>query len=232
MSPISILPRLAGCRRMRPCGYFLFTWPPVKRSAAQLPYVFGDRNDAPALFRIERDGKSTVAFRRIGAGQLFTYTNGVAAPAGDIDSDPFAGRVVIVGASYADSGDVYETPFGTMPGALVLANSIVQAKTIAGTAATSALLKNVLAMLRFLLLAFIARTFIGAAAIIILGGVTLLVLFVISRTLGFAAGIDVIAVAVPGFALFKLIDSIVFIAMNVPKHGLAGHPQTVKRSLI
>ena len=69
------------------------------------------------------DDLETVAFRRIGAGQLFTYTNGVAAPAGEIDADPFAGRVVIVGASYSDSGDVYETPLGTMPGALVLANS-------------------------------------------------------------------------------------------------------------
>ena len=32
-------------------------------------------------------------------------------------------------------------------------------------------------------------------------------------------GIDVIAVAVPGFALFKLMDSLIFIASNVPKQG-------------
>ena len=74
-------------------------------------------------------------------------------------------------------------------------------------------------MLLFLLLAYIARTFIGAAAILVLGLVTLLAVFAISRTFGFSSGIDVIAVAVPGFALFKLIDSAVFIAMNVPKQG-------------
>ena len=71
----------------------------------------------------------------------------------------------------------------------------------------------------FLLLAYVARTFIGAAAIVILGLVTLAALFVISRWLGFSTGIDVVSVAVPGFALFKLIDSLIFIGMSVPKLG-------------
>ena len=204
------------------CGHAGITfpsWPPVRQEAVQFPYVFGDRSDAPALFRIDMGGRSPIAFRRIAAGQLFTFTNKVAAPAGDIDADPFRDRVIVVGASCADSGDVYETPLGSMPGTLVIANSIVQAKAVADTAPASPLVKNILAMLLFLLLAFVARTFIGAAAFIILGLVTLLALFAISRTLGFAAGIDVIAVAVPGFAFFKLIDSMVFIGMNVPKLG-------------
>ena len=204
------------------CGHspvMAMAWPPVQNASAQLPFVFADGGAAPAQFRIVQKGGDTVALRRISAGQLVKVANGIAAAAGDIDRDPFAGRVVIIGASYADSGDIYETPFGTMPGALVLANSIVQAKTITELAPASALTKNLLAMLLFLLLAWVARTFIGAAAVVILGAATLTALFLISRNFGFSSGIDVIAVAVPGFAFFKLIDSLVFIAMSVPKQG-------------
>ncbi|MBC8038840.1 MAG: CHASE2 domain-containing protein [Rhizobiales bacterium] len=204
------------------CGHKPITappWPPVRDAVAQLPYVFADTRETPALFRIEVNGRDTVALRRISAGLLVKYENDVAQAAGDIDRDPFEGRAVIVGASYTDSGDIYETPFGTMPGALVLANSVVQARAIVETAPVSPLTENVLAMVLFLLLAYIARAFVGAASILLLGIVTLAALFLISRWLGFASGIDVIAVAVPGFALFKLVDSAIFIATSVPKHG-------------
>ncbi|MGH6819869.1 MAG: CHASE2 domain-containing protein, partial [Methylocella sp.] len=194
-------------------------WPPLQNAVAQLPYVFADTAEAPALFRIEADGRDTVALRRISARLLVSYEQGKARPAGDIDRDPFEGRAVIVGASYTDSGDIYETPFGSMSGALVLTNSMVQARSIVETRPASAFTKNVLATLLFLLLALIARTLLGAVAIIGLVIVTLAFLFLVSRWLGFASGLDVITVAVPGFALFKLIDSAIFIAMNVPKKG-------------
>ncbi len=194
-------------------------WPPVQNGIAQLPYVFADTMDTPALFRIRGDGRDTVALRRISAGLLVNHVNGVAQTTGEIDRDPFEARAVIVGASYTGNRDIYETPFGSMPGALVLANSVVQARNIVETKPASPFIRNVLAMLLFLALAFIARTFNGAVAIIILGFVALAALFAISRLFGFASGIDVIAVAVPGFALFKLIDSAIFIAMNVPKQG-------------
>lgn len=204
------------------CGHEpapVLAWPPVRDAVAQLPYVFADSAETPALFRIRVDGHDTVALRRISAGLLVKYENGVAQAAGDIDRDPFEGRAVIVGASYTDNGDIYETPFGSMPGALVLANSVVQARNIVETEPASPFARNVLAMALFLALAFIARTFNGAAAIVILGIAALAALFIVSRWLGFATGIDVVAVAVPGFALFKLMDSLIFIASNVPKQG-------------
>lgn len=194
-------------------------WPPMRNAVAQLPFVFADTTATTSLFRIRANGRDTVALRRISAGMLVNYQNGVAEVAGEIDRDPFEARAVIVGASYSDNDDVYETPFGSMPGALVLANSVIQARNIVETKPASPWIKNTLAMVLFLVLVFIARTFNGAVAVILLGIVALATLLMISRAFGFASGIDVIAVAVPGFALFKLIDSAILIAMNVPKQG-------------
>ncbi|HUR43623.1 MAG TPA: CHASE2 domain-containing protein, partial [Aestuariivirga sp.] len=118
------------------------TWPPVRAQVAQLPYVFADTTETPALFRIQVNGRDTVALRRISAGLLVTYTNGLAQVAGDVDRDPFEGRAAIVGASYTDNGDIYETPLGTMPGALILANSVLQARNIVETKPASAFTKN------------------------------------------------------------------------------------------
>ncbi len=182
-------------------------WPPAAEQAAAIPYVITGNSRAPFLFR------------RIGAGQLVTYENGVAAKAGEIDRDPFAGRVVLLGATHSASGDFYETPLGTMPGVIILANSIVQAKAIVETPPVPAWMRNALAMALFLLFAFVARSFYGAPAVVLIGLIALAALFAISRIFGFAAGVNVIAVAVPGFALFKLVDSIVHIAMGWPKHG-------------
>jgi CHASE2 domain-containing sensor protein len=182
-------------------------WPPAAEQAAAIPYVITGTSRAPLLFR------------RIGAGQLVTYENGVAAKAGEIDRDPFAGRVVLLGATHSASGDVYETPLGTMPGAIILANSIVQAKAIVETPPVPAWTRNALVMALFLIFAFVARSFYGAPAVVLIGLLSLAALFAISRLFGFAAGVNVIAVAVPGFALFKLVDSIVHIAMSWPRLG-------------
>ena len=37
------------------------------------------------------------------------------AQAGEVDADPFEGRVVVIGASYTGNGDVHDTPLGAMP---------------------------------------------------------------------------------------------------------------------
>lgn len=182
-------------------------WPPAGGQAATIPYVISGNN------------KATPLFRGIGAGQLVTYRNGAASKAGEIDRDPFANRVAILGATHSASGDFYETPLGTMPGVLILANSIVQARAIVETPPVPAWARNALAMALFLLFAYIARKFYGAPAVVLIGAISLAALFAISRLFGFAAGVNVIALAVPGFALFKIVDAVVHIAMSWPKLG-------------
>ncbi len=182
-------------------------WPPAVDQAATIPYVITGNSRASGLFR------------RIAAGRLATYENGVAATAGEIDRDPFAGRVVLLGATHSASGDFYETPLGTMPGAIILANSIVQARALVETPPVPPWTRNMLAMSLFLFFAFIARKFYGAPAVVLIGLISLAALFAISRLFGFAAGVNVIAMAVPGFALFKLVDSVVHVVLSWRERG-------------
>ncbi len=194
-------------------------WPPVRDRAVSVPFVFAGTEKSPGLFRIQSGDRIAVAFRRISAGQLVTHADGVAATVAEIDRDPFLGRAVILGATYSDSGDFYETPFGTMPGSIILANSIMQAKKIVETPPVSPWIRNVIAMLLFLIYAVIARHFVGSIAVVLMGLLSLAAIFVLSRIYGFDTALAIITVSLPGFALFKLVDSLAHIALNVPKNG-------------
>ncbi len=191
-------------------------WPPVQDQVATLPFVFAGTTETPALFRIVSDRRETVALRRISAGQLVNYADGVAKLAGDVDRDPFEGRVTIIGASYTGSRDLYDTPLGTMPGAMILVNSVVQAKTIIETRPLSPIMGNIFTVILFLLCAAAARYLAGVVALTAIFALALLGMFVVSRMFGFAAGFEVLAVALPGFALFKVIDTIVHVALDFP----------------
>jgi CHASE2 domain-containing sensor protein len=194
-------------------------WPAAREASAVLPYLLPDRVDARALFRIEHQGKPSVVLLRIPAGRLVKMEAGRASLAGEVDQEPFAGRVVLIGASHADTGDIYPTPLGSMPGVMILANSVVQAKAIVAKPPMQKWLSNMVLLLLFLTFAYVARKLQGAPSILVIGLVSLAVLFVVSRLFGFADGIAIIGVAIPGFALFKLFDSLVHIGMEMPHKG-------------
>lgn len=195
-------------------------WPPMKQQLAQLPYVFGNDAASPARLRIAgTDGRETVALRRISAGKLVRYDGGTAEPAGEIDSDPFEGRVAVIGASYTESTDVHETPLGTMPGSVILANSIVQAERLADTVPASAWTRNLFAFELFLIFAVCARYFVGVVALIGIGVSSVAALVIISRFFGYDSGVDAVGAAITGFALFKLIEALATMALNLRKSG-------------
>lgn len=195
-------------------------WPPMKQQLAQLPYVFGNDAASPARLRIAMaDGSETVALRRISAGKLVRFDGGSAAPAGDIDSDPFKGRVAVIGASYTESTDMHETPLGTMPGSVILANSIVQAERLADTVPASAWTRNLFAFELFLIFAVCARYFVGVVALIGIGVSSVAALVIISRLFGYDSGVDAVGAAITGFALFKLVEALTTMALNLRKSG-------------
>lgn len=197
-------------------------WPQAGQRVVQLPYVFGDVRGPAGIAMPDGDG---VLVRRITASLLVqkdaASASGAATFTGaeDIDRDPFAGRVVIIGASFADSGDIHRTPMGPMPGALIIANAVTQARSLVGAAAAPAWLTNVLAALLFLSLVWVVRTFYGAIAVLLIGVVSLDVLWAISHVLGFAAGLDVVAAALPALAVYKLINSLLTVALKYPAKG-------------
>jgi CHASE2 domain-containing sensor protein len=194
-------------------------WPIATAQAATLPYVIPDRAENRALFRISREGRETVVLRRIPAGQLVSYGADGAKVAGELDRDPFEGRVVMIGASHSDSGDFYNTPIGSMPGVLILANSVVQARKIVDAAPMPVFLTNIITLLVFLIFAYVARKLQGAPAVIVIGLLSVPILFAVSRFYSFADGVTILGVAVPGFALFKLIDSCAHIVVHLPSLG-------------
>jgi hypothetical protein len=194
-------------------------WPKFVDRGVTVPYMVADRADTRSLFRIEKDSRETVVLRRISAGQIVTFDGTGAELAGEIDADPFRNRVVMIGASHADTSDFYNTPLGTMPGVLIIANSIIQAKNITDTEPMNWWLSNIFALGLFLIYAVIVRNLQSALALAAIGVVSLVALFIISRLFSFYDGVNVVAVAVPGFALFKLIDSLAQIAVDLPRRG-------------
>ncbi len=194
-------------------------WPLVQSESVAVPYVIANNAEAPAQLRITQGGKETVALRRISAGRLVSFANGEAAPMGEIDRDPFAGRVAIIGASYTASADIHETPLGTMPGALILANSVIQAQSMVETVPASPFVRDLLALEIFLIFAVFARYFVGVIALLGIGIVSVIALVALSRIFGFESGVATVAVAITGFALFKLVDALAHIVMHIPEKG-------------
>lgn len=192
-------------------------WPKAAAQDSMLPYVFGDSGTAPARLRVKQDGRALVLLRRISAARLVRQTGDVMEPAGEVDADPFEGRVVVIGASYTGNGDVHDTPLGAMPGALVIANSIVQSKTMVETRPISASVINLLSLLMFLVFAILARYLVPVAALVGIFLVSLAGLFAVSRIAGFESGVSMLGAALSGFAVFKLVDMLARIALDVPK---------------
>lgn len=129
----------------------------------------------------------------------------VASPAAQAPIPGVAGRIVIVGGSFADSGDWHTTPLGKMPGALVLANAIV-AMTVNGTPTEPDFVQRAAISLAIILCAAIAAAWLRP---LIAGAVTaLFVLAILLLSLrSFQSGI-VIDLAVPavGAAVHDLIE--------------------------
>ena len=191
-------------------------WPPAQHQLARLPFAFPADPDKPALLRIIVDGQPTPAFWRVRASRLVSYDGTMAAPAGDIDSSPFDGRIAVIGGSYADSGDIYGTALGVMPGAMVLANSIVQARTMVETVPAPSWARNVFAVALLLAFAAIARYFVPLFALIAIAATAVAALLTLTRIYGFETGFDSVAIGLTGFALFKLADAFAHVIMDIP----------------
>ena len=59
--------------------------------------------------------------------QVFSYIPAITVIAGEkrlLTTDYLKGHIVIIGGSYNDSNDIYSTPIGKMPGAMIILNSV------------------------------------------------------------------------------------------------------------
>lgn len=189
-------------------------WPQHRRLEASIPFAFSDSAKTPALNATGLDGKPTALLRRIGAWSLVRVSDDMIEATGEVDAGIFRDRAVLIGVTHADSRDVYATPLGSMPGVTIIANTVALAKVIAGTPAASPLVKNLLGICFFLIVAFIGIRFQAAPAVILIGLAGFGTLFGVSRWFGFATAVEVIALGLTVFALYKIADSIVGIIVD------------------
>jgi len=189
-------------------------WPRHRRLEASVPFAFDNSAKTPVLDATGLDGKPTSLLRRIGAWSLVRVADGKIESTGEVDPGIFRDRAVLIGVTHADSRDVYATPLGSMPGVLILANTVALSKAIAGTPEASPFVKNVLGIMFFLIVAFVGIKFQAAPAVLLIGVAGFGTLFTVSRWFGFTTAVEVIALGLTVFALYKIADSIVGIIVD------------------
>ncbi len=189
-------------------------WPQHRRLEASIPFAFSDTAKSSTLNATDLNGKPTALLRRIGAWSLVRVSGDAVEATGEVDTSIFRDRAVLIGVTHADSRDVYATPLGSMPGVTIIANTVALAKVMSDTPAASPLVKNLLGIAFFLIVAFIGVRFQAAPAVVLIGIVGFSTLFMVSRWFGFATSVEVIALGLTVFALYKIADSIVGIIVD------------------
>ncbi len=194
-------------------------WPKHRAQTAAIPYLFGELNGVVGSYQIQRGERGIPAVIQLRAGALVSKRDVGFDVVADVHAAPFKDRFVLIGATHADSSDIYQTPLGAMPGVVILANSLVSANAIVNSPTSSPLQRNVLSALMVIFFVAMNRWFIGVlAATLTLVGVALF-LFLTTKLLGFSSGVESIAVGISGFALFKFFDGITQLVTNWPRVG-------------
>lgn len=181
------------------------SWPPHAGQIADIPFSLSTGDPS--------------RFLRLGAWSLVDVGGFGVKPAGEADSHPFAGRLVLIGATHADSRDSYLTPIGSMAGVVVLANTLAMARPMVETPEVSPFTQGVLAFVLFAVFAILAARLQGLVAVALIGGVSLGALMLFSRGMDFGAAVEIVALGLTVFALFKIVDSAAGIAFDW-RHGL------------
>jgi CHASE2 domain-containing sensor protein len=99
---------------------------------------------------------------------------------GLLSPDIAAGRVVIIGASYAESRDIHRTPIGMMPGALIIANAIKSLALFGQISLPPAWLQWALKLVVIVFAAWTFLAFRSLLAVGVAGGVIIFVLVPVS----------------------------------------------------
>lgn len=180
-------------------------WPPLLSQSVDVPYTLKEGSPSRLL--------------RIGAWRLVSMVDGKAALSGEADAYPFKERLVVIGATHADARDFYVTPVGSMSGAVILANTMAMAHPMVETPKAPVLARNLLAIGLFGAFAIIAAYLHVLIAAGLIGAIGLSVLMACSRILGFGAAVEIVALGLTLFALFKILDAAAGIVFDW-RHGL------------
>lgn len=163
---------------------------------AMIPYFFG----------WPLSGTAALATTNTSAGRrpiLVRLAAGDVEAAREIAAESLENRIVVIGASHADSQDIHRTPLGLMPGSHVLANTIVGAKGVFGSS-LSPWTRSMLYALPFFAVAALATVVLHGLLLTI----TVTAVTVLAVVVGLTSGVD--ASTIQGGVFVSLVMLAVF----------------------
>ena len=90
--------------------------------------MFNAGAEEATIKTIVQDGVPVALFKQVPAWTLVNFGVDGATPGGEeIHPQAFHDRIVVIGVTHANSRDLYATPLGSQPGALILANTVAAA---------------------------------------------------------------------------------------------------------
>lgn len=162
----------AGSSAERKAGLKLTSEP------AMIPYFFGwPLPSTAALATTNTSAGRRPILMRLAAGDVEA--------AREIAAEALENRIVVIGASHADSQDIHRTPLGLMPGSHILANTIVGAKGVFGSS-LSPWTRSMLYALPFFAVAALATVILHGLLLTI----TVTAVTVLAVVAGLASGVD------------------------------------------
>ena len=183
-------------------------WPHRASSDVAIQYMFNADTEEASAKTIAYKGANVAVFKQIPAWALVSFDGKAASATGEIHPQAFQDRIVIIGVTHSNSHDVYATPLGSQPGAVILANTVAAASAMADMPEATAFTEILIAVAIFAVLAFISYYFQLAPAVLMAGLVTIVAVLALSRLFGFEVAIRIIAVTLTLFILHKFLNSL------------------------
>ena len=193
-------------------------WPPRLTPDVAIQYMFNAGADETTVKTIAHGGAAVPLFKQIPAWTLVNFGGGGAMAAGDIHPQAFQDRVVVIGVTHASSRDIYATPLGPQPGAVILANTVAAAAAMSDMPEASPVTEVLIILGIFAVLALISYHLQMAPAALISAPIIVVAALFLSRLFGFEVGIRIVAVTITLFVLHKFIDSLVGVIYDL-SHG-------------
>lgn len=192
-------------------------WPPRTTPDVAIQYMFNANAEETTRKSVVYKNVTVPLLKQVPAWALVSYNAEGAAPAGEIHPEAFKDRVVVIGVTHANSRDIYATPLGSQPGAMILANTVAAATAMTDMPEASPALEILIILGIFACLAVISYQLQMAPATLIAGPLIVAAALILARLFGFEVAIRIIAVTITLFVLHKFIDSLVGVIYDVSR---------------
>lgn len=194
-------------------------WIGPKQSKIAVPFAVPDQHSKMSMLEIDTETGKKWGFYRIPASVVVHRSGEQLLPVQGVAPFTFTDRVVIIGSTDFGNGDFYDTPLGMMPGALVLANSLLQAPLMLRSTEPHYILSTFFTVLLFFLFLYLLKTYATVAAALFVTIVVCGVLVISSRLYSVDAGLSMIGSSLLGLAILGFVESVIDLVISIRRKG-------------